>query len=68
MDDVAARPLSAKSVAVYWCLDSQIFMSVAIQALGVGRRERAIRAMQCALTCSRLATGKIEGLLRGKHE
>lgn len=63
---MAARPLSAKSVAVYWCLDSQIFMGVAIQALGVGRKAKAIRAMQYALTCSRLATGKFEGLPRGK--
>ena len=57
-----ARPVSARSLAVLWCLDAQIFSEAAIQALRDRRREEAIRAMQAALACSRLAAERIEGL------
>ena len=57
-----ARPLSDRSLAVLWCMDSQVFVELAIQAERNGRREEAIRAMQCALTCSGLAAERIEGL------
>ena len=57
-----ARPLSAKSVAVLWCLDSQVFIEVAIRAEKEGRRSEAIRAMQAARACSQLAVQKVEGL------
>jgi len=54
--------MSVKTVALLWCLDSQVFTDAAIRALRNGRREEAIRAMQCALACSRLAAQKVEGL------
>ena len=56
------RPLLPRSEIALWCMDSQIFLEVAIQAVREGDVEKGVRAMRCASTCSRLAAERAEGL------
>ena len=57
-----ARPLSARSQAVLWLMDAQVYVEEAMQALAARDTERVLRAMRLARESQRQAAGNLEGV------